>query len=415
MPTFAIDESRLVRDLETLAQWGRAPDGAMTRLALSHEDAQARMWVRDRMRALELEVTADEVGNLLGRRRGKRAGAPVVMTGSHLDSVPAGGRFDGPYGIVAPLEVVRAWNAAKVSTERDLYVCVFVGEEGSRFRRGTLGSAAKSGYLAVGDIHALVDAAGVRFKDALATYGSDPPCTAPARLPEGGLHAFVELHIEQGGVLEHAKLPIGVVDAIAGLRQFTVRFTGDANHAGATPMALRRDALAAAAELIAAVEFGATSVGGGAVGTVGKCELAPDAALNIIPGQCLLGIDLRAPAPALLDELEEQMREIAERAGKKRRVEVAIDVRQKVAPGAMHARCVGALGAAAEACGLRHLRMPSGAIHDALHMAEAGPAGMLFVPSAGGKSHCKEEQTQPADLARGTLVLAHALHILAQQ
>lgn len=410
-----LDERRLVADLDTLAAWGRGESGAMTRLALSPADAAARAWVRDRMRALGLDVWADEVGNLFGRRRGSAEGGPFVLTGSHLDSVPSGGRFDGPLGVVAPLEVVRAWNAAGLSTRRDLCLVVFVAEEGSRFRRGTLGSAAASGYLEAASIRALTDADGVRFGDALASYGDDPPCRAPARLAPGLMRAFVELHVEQGGVLEQQKIPIGIVETIAGLRQFVVRLRGDSNHAGATPMRLRHDALAAAAEVVVAVEFAAQSVGGGAVGTVGRLELGDGGALNVIPGQATLGVDLRAPRAELLDHLEEQLRETIRRAGEKRGVETAIELRQKVPPGPMHPRVTGALARAAEAVGLAHLSLPSGAIHDALHMADLGPAGMLFVPSRGGKSHCKEEDTAPADLTRGTLVLAHALRDLCDQ
>src|SRR5262249_13573971 len=163
-----IDGARIASDLETLAQWGRNADGSMTRLALSNEDAAARAWVRNRMRELGLDVWADEGGNLFGRRRGKKGGA-FVLTGWRLDSVPAGGRYDGPLGIVGPLEVMRAWNDAGIETDDDVVVVVFVGEEGSRFRRGTLGSAAASGYLRVNDILGLVDAEGVRFAEALQT------------------------------------------------------------------------------------------------------------------------------------------------------------------------------------------------------------------------------------------------------
>src|SRR5262249_30976076 len=200
-----------------------------------------------------------------------------------------------------------------------------------------VGSGAASGYLKVADILALVDADGVTFAEALRTYGADPPCTTPAQIAP---KAFVEMHIEQGGVLESRRIPIGVVEAIAGLRQFAVGVRGDANHAGATPMALRRDALAAAAEVVSAVEFHATSIGHGAVGTVGKIELAAGAALNIIPGECTIGIDLRAPRGDVLDAMEEQLGEVVRRAGEKRRVETQIAVRQKVAPGPTVARLV---------------------------------------------------------------------------
>lgn len=406
-----LSAERLARDLTALAEFGRDPAGGMTRLALTEADARARAWVRDRMRELGLDLAHDEVGNLVGRRRGRDAAAACVMTGSHLDSVPRGGRYDGPLGVLGALEALRALDEAGVTTRRPIDVVVFTGEEGSRFGRGTIGSAAMSGDAPVAEILALVDADGVRFADALATYGDEGPAR-PARLERGAVHAFVELHIEQGGVLESRGVPIGAVTAVSGLVQHVVRFEGDANHAGATPMDLRQDALAGAAEAILAIERAAREVGGGAVATVGRCEAEPGA-FNIIPGAATIAIDARAPSGELLDRIDARVREACRAAAEARRLRVEIATRQRVEPGLCDERVIGAVERAAAAAGLPSLRMPSGAIHDALHMASLCASGMIFVPSRGGKSHCPEEETPVDQMILGCDVLARTLADLA--
>jgi hydantoinase/carbamoylase family amidase len=402
---------RLARDLAALGEIGRDPAGGMTRLALGESDAAARALVRREMEAIGLAVAHDEVGNLFGRRPGSDEGAAIVMTGSHLDTVPRGGRYDGPLGVAGAVEAMRAIVEAGVKTRRSIEIAIFVGEEGSRFGRGTIGSAAVAGDVPIADILALRDAAGVSFAEALATYG-DRGAPRPARRERGSLHAFVELHIEQGGVLEANGVPIGAPTAINGLVQQVIRFVGDANHAGATPMNLRRDALAGAAELILAVEKLAVLVGGGAVATVGKAEVEPGA-FNIIPGAVTIATDLRAPRPELLDALTDGVREAAERIARDRRLGVDVRRRQRVEPGPLDERVISAVERGAAACGLRSHRMLSGAIHDALHMANVCPSGMIFVPSKGGKSHCPEEETALDDMLRGCAVLASTLVDLA--
>jgi allantoate deiminase len=328
------------------------------------------------------------------------------MTGSHLDSVPSGGTLDGPLGVVGAVAAVEALGS--VETERPIEIVVFVGEEGSRFPRGTIGSAAISGHVSVDRILALSDSDGVRYSDALATYG-DAGAPIPCRT---NVHSFVELHVEQGGVLEAASTPIGVVTAIAGLVQRQVRFSGDANHAGATPMNLRRDALLAAAEWALRIEATARELGGGAVGTVGKMEVHPGGK-NIIPGRVDAICDLRAPDAQLLSALDARvvaaLRELCEVRG----VEVEQSLLQRVEPGPMHEPAMAAVERASASAQLASRRMPSGAIHDALHMAEICPTTMIFVPSIGGKSHCPTEATDPQHLVQGCEVLAHALLDLA--
>jgi hydantoinase/carbamoylase family amidase len=399
---------RLARDLAALAELGRDPSGGMTRPALSPADAQARSYVKEQMLALGRRVEHDQVGNLFGRRRG-REDLACVMTGSHLDTVPRGGRFDGPLGIVGALEALRALDEAGVETRRPIDVAVFVGEEGSRFKRGTIGSATLAGEIPVEEIWALRDAEGVSFKDALETYGDDGAPRSAAQ-PRGSVHAFVELHIEQGGVLEAAQVPIGAVTAINGLLQHVIRLVGDANHAGATPMNLRRDALCCAAELVLAVEDAAREEGG--VATVGNLVVEPGA-FNIIPGAVTLSTDLRAPVAKILDALDARVRRVTGDLSARRRIQVEITARQRVAPGPCDELVISAVEGAASAASLASLRMPSGAIHDALHMAAFCPSGMIFVPSRGGKSHCPEEHTPIDELLPGCTVLAGTLATLA--
>jgi allantoate deiminase len=400
---------RLARDLERLAAFGRDPEGGWTRPALSLADAQARAYVRAEMLAMGLAVGHDEVGNLIGRRRGARDDAPVV-TGSHLDTVPRGGRFDGPLGVAGALEAVRALDEAGVTTGRPIEVVVFTGEEGSRFPRGTIGSAAMAGDVPVAEILSLVDRDGARFLDALAAYG-DAGAPRPARRPAGSVHAFVELHIEQGGVLESRRIDIGAVTAIQGLIQHVARVRGDANHAGATPMNLRRDALAGAAEMVMAVERIAVEVG--AVATVGRLEVEPGG-YNIIPGAATFSIDLRAPEAGILDELDRQIRADLIATAEQRALHLELVRRQRVEPGPCAEAVIAAVERAAAEAGASVVRVLSGAIHDALHMGSLCPTGMIFVPSVAGKSHCPEEETGLEDMLRGCEVLARTLAILAE-
>ncbi len=405
-----IDSDALMTDLANLAKIGRGADGGITRRALSAEDRDARDYVIARMRWVGLQVRHDEVGNVRARRADDWGNTnPSVMTGSHLDSVPSGGRLDGPLGVVGAVAALDALGRAKVACKRPLEVVIFVGEEGSRFPRGTIGSAAISGFRSVAEIYALIDPEGVSFASALKTY-ADRGQPMEARVETGSIYAFVELHVEQGGVLEAARVPIGVVTAIAGLVQRQVTFIGVANHAGATPMAIRKDALTRAAEWVLAIEQAAHKIGSGVVATVGQFEVFPGGK-NIIPGRVEAICDLRAPTKELLDAVDKEV--MATLAASKR--DIAVDERllQRVEPGPMHERAMTAIERTSSSAGLKSQRMLSGAIHDALHIAEIAPSSMIFVPSIGGKSHCPDEDTAPEHLVQGCEVLARTLADLA--
>lgn len=413
----SIDGRQLEEDLTVLAEYGQAPMGGWTRPAFSPADAAARRYVIQRLRAVGLTVQRDDAGNVRARLPGRDPGLPVVMSGSHLDSVPSGGRLDGPLGIAGALAAVQAIRKRGIVPRRTIEVVVFVAEEGSRFPRGTLGSSVLSGELEMADLLRLRDTEGMLFTEALASYGDDAlfPGTAPLPGPAsaGSIHAFLELHIEQGAVLETAGIPIGAVTAINGLVQRSVTFTGDANHAGATPMNLRRDALLAAAEWALAIERAAKEVGGGAVATVGRMEVLPGGR-NIIPGRVDATCDLRAPMSELLDALDARVSAALILAAA-RKVVVHERRLQRVEPGMMDEHCITRVEEAAHATGLTSLRLPSGAIHDSLNMAKVAPTSMVFVPSIRGRSHCPDEETEPEHIVAGATVLATALLALAEE
>lgn len=403
-----IDPAALARDLDALAKIGVQPSGGITRLALTREDAAARDYVADRLRTLGCEARIDEIGNLRGRRAGLDARAPAVWTGSHLDSVPEGGRYDGAAGVVVGVAALQA--LADEPMRAPIEVVSFMGEEGSRFPRGTLGSAVVAGHVSMHEALALVDTDGVSVAQALAAHGGQRTIAAAARA--GEIASYVELHVEQGGTLEAEKIAIGVVDTIAGLTQLIIRLQGEANHAGATPMNRRRDALAAAAEIVLAVERAAREVADRSVATVGDVHVEPGA-YNIVPGRVELRVDMRAPSRDSLAAVEQRIRDAARDVGARRPIEISVERRQHVAPGPMSPKVMGAIENACRRAQRTYLQMPSGAVHDALHMADVAPTGMMFVPSVGGRSHCPEEATSVQDLAIGAEVLAWTLLELA--
>lgn len=394
----ALRPERLAADLEAFRVHGAIEGGGVDRPALGPADVAARRALQTAMKAAGLSVETDAIGNQWGRLGGD---GPAVVAGSHLDSVPRGGYLDGPLGVLAALEVARAMGEAGAPPV-PFEVVSFTGEEGSRFPRGTLGSRVASGHLPLAEALAMTDAEGTTVAQALeAAKVRGAALLAPA----DRFRAYVELHIEQGGVLESKGIGLGIVRAISGLVQLAVEVSGVANHAGTTPMDLRADALAAAAEMVVRIEQRGRQANGRAVATVGRFDVSPNA-WNIVPGAVQLGIDVRSPDPALLETMERDVRRAIEFVAEVRGVRVAVERRQKVEPGALDSslveRAAGACLAIGEACET----MTSGAIHDALEIAPVAPTVMLFVPSIGGKSHTPEEETKPEDVARGLRALA---------
>ncbi len=404
--------SELDAAIDRLAEFNDDPEaGGITREVYTPTYAAALEWVAERMRDAGLQTRLDAFGNLWGRWEGAEARAPRVVTGSHVDTTLNAGRYDGVVGVLGGIEAVRSLRDAGFTPRRSLEVVAVAGEE-PRFGTGCIGSRALVGAL--GPPEALRDRDGVSLADALRGAGFDPARIAEARLDPATVHAFVELHIEQAAVLETSGDPIGVVTAIAAPHDLRLILRGAATHAGATPMALRRDALAGAAEVMTALErLARESESGTTVGTVGVLRLRPGA-INVVPGEVELDVDVRdsdlAAREAVVSGLLGAAREVAER----RAVELAVEPIVEDTP----VQCADAVVAAAEAAcdelGLAYRRMTSGAYHDAMILAAEVPVGMVFVPSSGGVSHHPDEYTAPEQLDAGVQVLAGVLSRLAQ-
>jgi len=404
-----VDADRLLRRLEALAQIGAIEGGGCCRLALSDEDKAGRDRVVSWMRELGLEVAVDAIGNIFGLRRGLRDVAPV-MTGSHIDTVRTGGRYDGNLGVLGGLEVVQTLNDAGFATQRPLVVAVFTDEEGARFAPDMLGSLVYVGGL---DLQAALDTVsidGERLGDELARIGYDGSAPLGLHRP----HAYVELHIEQGPVLDEEGITIGAVENLQGISWQEVTITGQSNHAGTTPMRLRRDAGYCAAAIGVFLRQLASELGGNQVCTMGKVDLHPNL-INVIAARARLSVDLRNTEELLLQEAERRLARFLEELA--RAESVTIDTRRlaRFEPVQFDDDVVRMIESHAARLGCSHRRMTSGAGHDAQMLARICPASMVFVPSVKGISHNPAEHTAPADLAAGANVLLHTLMELACQ
>lgn len=404
-----IDETLLTKYLDELAACGAEPGGGCYRPLYGAAWALAGDKVLHWMRDAGLTVRRDAVGNLWGRLEGTDGGKAVV-TGSHLDTVRRGGRLDGTLGIVAGLVAVRALAEAHGRPQRPLEVLVTCEEEGSRFATNFWGARAVVGDATAAEAEAITDADGVSLAQAMREQGLDP-ATIPAAARDD-LDAFVELHIEQGAVLETARVPLGVVTVIAGGAHLEVEVRGRPDHAGTTPMDLRRDALVGAAVMVQAIESVAAAMGRPAVATVGRLRVEPSQ-INVVPGLAAFTVDLRHADAGARRALEERIRSLCATVASERGLGIEVRVLHERPPVPMDGAVRSLLRRAAADAGVEALDVVSGAGHDAQILARRCRVGMLFVPSIGGRSHCPEEATETAHLVLGTRVLARALHRLA--
>jgi beta-ureidopropionase / N-carbamoyl-L-amino-acid hydrolase len=404
-----VDRQRLEQSIEELGRIGQTPRGGLTRLALTDEDKRGRDWMVARMREAGLLVTVDQMGNIFGQRAGA-ASLPPVMMGSHVDSVPTGGRYDGQLGVLCGLEVIRTLNDQKLRTRHPVTLAIFTNEEGARFQPAMIASGVMAGKIALEDAYNARDKDGIRLVDELERIGylgSEPCVPRPFR-------AYLELHIEQGPFLEEEGLSVGVVEGIVAIAWSRLTIDGVQDHAGPTPMRIRHDALVAAAEVIGGVRRIAREIGGDLVTTIGNLVVTPNI-VNAIPGKVTLSIDMRDPEDATLDQaltaLEPIVREACEREG----VRYELENYWRVPYTPFDRDVVDTVERAARAAGARYRRIRSGAGHDAQYMAAIGPAGMVFVPSHDGRSHCEEEFTPIDDIEQGARTLLLAAVDLAGQ
>jgi len=403
-----IDIDRLIDRLAALAEIG-AIEGThgCARLALTDEDRAGRDLVVSWMRDLGLEITIDGIGNVVGVMDGEGDGPPV-MTGSHIDTVRTGGRYDGNLGVLAGLEVIETLQSAGVTPARDLAVAFFTDEEGARFPPDMLGSLVYADGMGVEEAHAIVGIDGAVLGEELDRIGYLGAAPLPGQVP----HAFVELHVEQGPVLETDGVTIGAVTGVQGISWTEVTVTGQSNHAGTTPMHLRKDPSVVAVRTAAFVRELADDLGAPQVATVGRMELHPNL-VNVVPASATFTIDLRHTDNAVLVEAEQRTHAFLAAAAADEGCTVETRSLARFDPVAFDDRVVGTVELAAAAHGHSVMRMPSGAGHDAQMLARVCPTGMVFVPSVDGLSHNPAEYTAPADLEAGANVLLRVMLDLA--
>jgi allantoate deiminase len=401
-----IDADRLWSRLLALAEIGKSEDGGVTRLSFTEEERAAKDLVASYMREAGLEVREDAAGNLISRREGRVRDAPVVLAGSHVDSVRNGGNFDGPLGVLGAVETLQTMNERGVETERPVEAVVFTDEEGARFSFGMIGSRALAGRLGPGDL-AHEDADGLSIAEAMRATGLDPARIGDAARAQGSVHAYVELHIEQGAILESKDLRVGIVTGIAGPVWLRVTLTGEAAHAGTTPMNLRRDALAAGAQIIEIIEQEAARTGT-SVATVGQLELEPGG-INIIPGRVAFSLDLRDIDEDVRDGVEARIMREAALVCEKRGVELETETLQRLPPAPCSVLVRDAIKEACTELGFEPFELASGAGHDGMHLTEVCPIGMIFVRSKDGLSHNPAEYSSKEDCAAGANVLYRTL------
>lgn len=404
-----INGARLLRRIADLGQVGAIEGGGVCRLALTDADRQGRDLVVQWMRELGLVVTVDGIGNVVGLRAGRQAGPPV-MTGSHIDTVRTGGRYDGNLGVLAGLEVIAALNDAGVVTERPIAVAFFTNEEGSRFAPDMMGSLVFQGGLPLADALATIGIDGTSVRENLARIGYAG--TAPTGNNE--VHAFVELHVEQGPVLEHEGDTIGAVTGVQGIHWIEFTVQGVSNHAGTTPMALRHDAGIVAARIACHARDLAVASGGGQLATVGQVNLFPNL-INVIPNRATFTLDLRNTDGEALRRAIACCLDYAARIAAQEGVELSHRVLADFAPVAFDEAIIGRVEEIARRRGHRVRRLPSGAGHDAQMLARMCPTGMVFVPSVGGLSHNVAEFTHDKDIEAGAGVLLELMLGLAEQ
>jgi N-carbamoyl-L-amino-acid hydrolase len=399
-----VNGSRLWDSLMELARIGATSKGGVCRLTLTDLDRQGRDLVTRWAREAGMTVTIDKIGNGYMRRPGRDNSLPPIMTGSHIDTQPTGGKFDGNYGVLAGLEVVRTLNDHGIETEAPIEVAFWTNEEGSRFVPVMMGSGVFAKAFTLEHAYAATDSEGKTVKgelERIGYVGSQEPGDHP-------IGAYFEAHIEQGPVLEDHAKTIGVVTGVLGIRWYDCVVTGMEAHAGPTPMALRKDALQAAAQLMQEVVACAHRHPPHGRGTVGMVQVHPNSR-NVIPGQVKFSIDLRNATDADCEAMDADIRAVADRISRETGLPIAISLVSSYPAQPFHGNCVDAVARAAKTLGYSHMPVVSGAGHDAVYMARLAPAGMVFIPCKDGISHNEIEDAAPADITAGCNVLMHAM------
>ena len=418
LPDIKINSERLIRDFNTVSRIGIGEHGSVTRLVFSVKELRARQLLIHLMHQAGLEIQIDRIGNIFGRHDGANAKAPAVLAGSHLDTVVQGGKFDGAMGVIGALEAVRTLKEQAVALPCPVEVVCFVGEESSRFGFSTLGSSLLAGEVKSQDLTHAVDSEGTKLEDILSSMGIYRDSLASLRRDPATIKAYLELHIEQGPILEAKNKKIGVVTSIAAPTRFKVIFTGQADHSGTTPMEMRKDALVAAASLISYVEEVSSRFSqmeqGRVVGTVGAMKIEPGV-INAIPGKAELSVDIRSITAEAKERVAGMVTERAREIAARRAIGVEILPIRSELPVVLDEHFIRLLQRSCEEKGIPYEVMPSGAGHDAMQMAKITRAGMIFVPSKRGISHSPQEWTDPEDICLGAQLLLETMIRVANE
>ena len=396
--------SRIQRYLEQLAEYTSTPGQGTTRMSYSEQDKQARNYLKQEMILLGLQVREDAIGNIYGRLEGQEAGLPAVIIGSHFDSVPNGGAFDGPAGIVTGLDVVARLREENLKPRYPLEVIALVEEEGTSFGRGLMASSVITGLIGSKELHQLKDREGITAAQHMGAAGFNADKAHEAVLKPESVKAFLELHIEQGPVLEQANEDIGIVDTIVGISQLEIKLMGKAGHAGTTPMNMRADALVCASHIISEIPELAKAAGDNSVATVGRLNVLPNGA-NVIPSEVIFSVDIRSKNDAALRKLIEQIIDFTEKQSEKLGISSEIIQPLYVQPTALNLQIGELMKQHATDQNLRFRTMVSGAGHDTMIFAGITQTGLIFVPSRNGLSHHPDEWTDYAQIARGADVM----------
>lgn len=398
-----VNSKRIEQRILRLAEFGKNPQGGVDRVAFSESDIQGRKYIMSLMKEAGLKVRIDEAGNIIGQLAGSDPKLPPILFGSHIDSVPNGGNYDGALGVIGAIECTQVLRENGIMTRHPLEVVVFSDEEG-----GTVGSLVMTGELTARALE-IVSHSGKTIREGIRALGGNPDKLSNVVRVQGDIKAFIEIHIEQGNILDSKNIDIGVVEGIVGINWWDVTIEGFSNHAGTTPMNMRHDALLAAAHLIIAINRVVTGIPGRQVGTVGRIRAEPGAP-NVISGEVVMSLELRDLSVEKINSLYERIQQEAKAIAEKTDTKISftpIDVTSAPAPTDPRMRNI--IAESSQELSLTSLFMPSGAGHDAQHMARISPTGMIFVPSVGGISHSPKEYTRPEDMANGANVLLHTI------
>lgn len=408
-----IDLERILKDIETLATFNATPGNGVTRLPFTKEDKLARDYISKEMEKIGLKVWEDGYSNLFGRREGENPDLPVIMIGSHFDTVINGGLFDGIAGVAASLEILRVFQEKGIKNYFPIEIVAMNDEEGVRFGTGISNSRAMAGLIEEEELDNMRDRDGISLREAMTKFGVMPNLEN-AKRPKNSVKAFIELHIEQGPILEYNKKNIGLVETIVGLDRYKVKFRGKSGHVGTTPMDNRKDALVAAAEFILAVNKIAKEAAGETVGTVGELSLSPNAT-NVIPGYVELSVDVRSISEEKIKRVYKKLSNKIETIERDSGVDIEMTKELYIAPVGMSKEFIDIMIENADKLGFSYMRMNSGAGHDAMIMAGITSASLIFVPSKDGLSHHPDEWTEYEDLKKGIEVMLNTVAYLCMK